>query len=116
MSANINAQPGDDCEQGNVSNRAGEAADAAIEPDLPVVHPAMIDRRRREVDNIPLDLEERKVGPIEEAKVRLDEGQIESDEVIDESDEDEIDRLLSTAHDPPEWQPDERARVEQSHR
>lgn len=53
-----------------------------MEPDLPVMHPAMIARRQREVDNIPLNLEERKVDPIEEekeeeAKVQLDEGQIE---------------------------------------
>ena len=114
-SANDSAEPGDDGEQDNGSNRADEAAGAAIEPDLPVVHPA-IDRRRREVENIPLDLEERKVDPREEAKEQLHENEIEREDAIDELDEEEIDRLLQTAHDSSEWQPDERARVEQSHR
>ena len=88
------------------------------------MHPA-IDMRRHEVDNIPQDFEERKAGPGEEAKERFlnlmraradDIDEIESEDSIDELDEDEIDRLLQTAHDPPERQPDECARVEQSHR
>ena len=71
-----------------------------------------------------MDLEERKVGPMEEeeAKEQLDldldgDGdENEREDVIDELDEDEIDRLMETAHDSPGWQPGECARVEQSHR
>ena len=58
-----------------------------------------------------MDLEERKVGPIEEekeeAKEQLDldgDGdENEREDVIDELDEDEIDRLMETAHDSTGW-------------
>ena len=90
---------------------------------------AIIDRRQREIDNNVPFYEERKVVEIGEGQgeainqervIQEEQQPLEvnqaAQEEIDELDEDEIDLLLETAHDPPELQPDERTRVEFSNK